>query len=307
MEFMNSFRLPGANDKNDQLAKVHPLPRDDRIQFFEADHTYVVDGVVWKLSVSGLVKQFVHEFDADIAIATMKAGSRWPRTEYMHPDGAEFSEDEIKQTWASNGCVQRCRGTLMHWHIEQFYNGRPLESPWSAEYLLFVRFHQDVLVAKGWRPFRTELSMFHCGLGVAGQADLLCVDEDGCVVIVDWKRSKNITQHGWSYMKTPLEHLPDANYYHYALQLNIYRHILETEYKMTVSAMVLGVFHPNQNSPGVLEICRMDQEIAAIVEYVSSAFLPGCKRAMPQTSTPTPSQNTDPNTKNDAVKRRRSK
>ena len=85
-EFINSFRLPGADDKNDQLAALHPLMRDSRIQFFEQDHTYVVDGTVWRLSVSGLLKRFAHEFNADEAIATMKRG-HWPREAYMHSDG----------------------------------------------------------------------------------------------------------------------------------------------------------------------------------------------------------------------------
>ena len=117
----------------------------------------------------------------------------------------------------------------MHWHIEQFCNGRCLAHPWSPEYTQFVAFYREVLMGRKWQPFRTELSMFHCGLHVAGQADLLCVDEKGGVVIVDWKRSKRITRHGWKHMKAPLAHLPDANYYHYALQLNLYRYILETE------------------------------------------------------------------------------
>ena len=45
-------------------------------------------------------------------------------------------------------------------------------------------------------------------------------------------------------MNEPLAHLPDCNYYHYCLQLNAYRYILETEYGFKVSEMLLGVFHP---------------------------------------------------------------
>ena len=42
----------------------------------------------------------------------------------------------------------------------------------------------------------------------------------------DRKRSKEIKYDSSSQMKPPLCHLPDSNYWGYALQLNLYRFIL---------------------------------------------------------------------------------
>ena len=58
------------------------------------------------------------------------------------------------------------------------------------------------------RILRTEVSMFHCGLRVAGQADCLCTDPAGNIVIWDWKRSKEIRFDGQQQMKPPF--LPPA-------------------------------------------------------------------------------------------------
>ena len=54
--------------------------------------------------------------------------------------------------------------------------------------------------------------------------------------------------------------------YHYCLQLNIYAHILETEYGFRVSGMFLGVVHPT-TTPRVLEVPRLDSEINVLVEH----------------------------------------
>ncbi len=67
-------------------------------------------------------------------------------------------------------------------------------------------------------------------------------------------------------MRPPLQHLPDSNYFHYALQLNLYRYVLESEYGFRVSGMFLGVVHP-LSAPLCLEIPRLDAEIASIVEH----------------------------------------
>ena len=67
-------------------------------------------------------------------------------------------------------------------------------------------------------------------------------------------------------MLEPLSHLPDTNYFHYALQLNIYRHILETEYDMRVDGMYLGVLHPNRTDSLCIDVPPIDDELRLILE-----------------------------------------
>ena len=127
-----------------------------------------------------------------------------------------------------------------------------------------------------FKIYRTEISLFHCGLRIAGQADCLCLDRNGDVVIWDWKRSKKIEFDAQKQMKEPLAHLPDCSFYTYALQLNIYRHILVSEYGMQVSHMFLGVVHPLLSAPHVIELPMLQAEVALIVEHEGNrAPIPG--------------------------------
>ena len=59
----------------------------------------------------------------------------------------------------------------------------------------------------------------------------------------------------------PLEHLDNTPYYHYALQLSIYKFILENNYNIKISDLRLGIFHPTYNKPYVLRIPYLEKEI----------------------------------------------
>jgi len=271
-KFMASFHLPGQSEKLNTLEVRNPLPRDRRIVFEEKHHHYYIDGNVRApRSVTQLVHEVAQAFDAPAAIAAMRRGRNWAkrRSEFLRPDGTEMSDKEIAQKWSENGSVQSSRGTLMHFHIEQFLNGAVIEEPHSPEFAMFLRFREDFMVERGLEPLRTEFSLFHCGLRAAGQADLITRDtETERVVILDWKRSKEIKyKNPYQRLKPPMDHLSDCNYNLYCLQLNIYRYILETEYGMSVSGMYLGVFHPNEVGPICIEVPRLEREVELLVEH----------------------------------------
>jgi hypothetical protein len=111
-------------------------------------------------------------------------------------------------------------------------------------------FHKEIVENKGYTPYRTEWYIFDEEHELAGSVDMLYqVNGDpNNLVIYDWKRSCKLSKKkgfGGKTMKAPLDHLPDCSYWHYAMQLNIYRHILETKYNKTISGMVLVGVHPD--------------------------------------------------------------
>ena len=61
--------------------------------------------------------------------------------------------------------------------------------------------------------------------------------------------------------------MPDCNYWQYALQLNLYRHMLETEYGLQVVGMYLGIVHPESLGPRLVSVPRLDAELDALVEF----------------------------------------
>ena len=121
---------------------------------------------------------------------------------------------EIAGKWQRNGVVQRAIGTLFHYHCEMFLNGATIEGPPSPEFYQWLQLYDNVITAR-WEIFRTELSVFHLGLQVAGQIDCLCKDKDGSLIILDWKRSKDIKYDSSAQMRPPLSHMPDSNYFTY--------------------------------------------------------------------------------------------
>ena len=209
------------------------------------------------------------EFDPHSAVAAMMRGQGWPEKqhEFMNADGTIQTVDDIVAAWARQGEVQRSRGTLLHYHAEQFLNGQTIEEPHSPEFRQVCGFYQDIIVEHGWEVYRTEATLFHCGLRIAGQADLLCKDRGGKLIIIDWKRSREIKYaNPYRTLKEPLEHMADTNYNLYCLQLNLYAYILESEYGFEVSRMLLCVVHPMCAGAKCIEVPRLAEEISLLVE-----------------------------------------
>ena len=67
-------------------------------------------------------------------------------------------------------------------------------------------------------------------LKIAGSIDMVFKELDGTLSIYDWKRSKEIVQESrfneYS-IDSVINYIPDTNYWHYCLQLNVYKAILE--------------------------------------------------------------------------------
>jgi hypothetical protein len=68
-------------------------------------------------------------------------------------------------------------------------------------------------------------------------------------------------------MKYPLQHLPAATYWAYALQVNLYGYILEQEYDMKVAGYYLAQVHPDGEAPRLISCPRMEAEMRAIHAY----------------------------------------
>ena len=267
-EFLATFHLPSTGQRIDILAQRNPLPRENLITFDEKEHVYTFRGVRVPRSVTGLLHAYTQEFVPQLALAVMRPEKR----EELAACGA-VTDDEILARWRINGEVQRARGQLLHYHAEQTLNGREVEEPHSPELMQACCLINSFLPAHGLRPFRTEVCLHHEGLRVAGQADLICIDGDSRLVVCDWKRSREIrVDNPFRSLKEPLQNLPDCNYWHYALQLNLYAYIIEDQYGYEVGSMLLFVVHPSITSPRVIEVPRLHREISLLVEQEVSAM-----------------------------------
>ena len=106
-------------------------------------------------------------------------------------------------------------------------------------------------------------------LRLAGSIDMVFQNEDGTLSIYDWKRSKGIEKTSpFNECSTNelTSHLPDTNFWHYSLQLNVYKAILEKNYGKTVKELFLICLHPNHKNYQKIRCADLSEEVKNIFE-----------------------------------------
>jgi ATP-dependent exoDNAse (exonuclease V) beta subunit len=258
------------------IHKAHP--RDADIHFDEPTHIYTVKGTYeGYISVTKLLHEFFPHFDADATIRKMMASPKWPQNKYYGKTAAQ-----IKKEWDDSGKAASAAGTALHLAIEQYLNGHPeiivpavKETP---EWRYFENFWADA--SGDLVPYRTEWEVWAEEYKLAGSLDMVFYRKsDDSYVIYDWKRSKEIkTENKFGTGFGPVDHLPDCNYWHYTLQLNIYRFVLETFYGLNISDMYLVIMHPDNKNYKRYRLNRLEAEIDEIFAARLAAVKAGCKK-----------------------------
>ena len=187
-----------------------------------------------------------------------------------------MTPQEIKDQWSNNGKEASEAGTKMHYDIECYYNNMEVKND-SIEYKYFQNFEYDRKIGDNNEelksqlpttpvPYRTEWMVYDKELKFAGSIDMLYEKPDGSLLIYDWKRSKGIEKVSrWNKFSTTecIEHLPDTNYWHYCLQLNTYKAIIEKNYGKKVDGMYLVCLHPDNknNNYQVFKVVDLGEEV----------------------------------------------
>lgn len=268
-EFYKQAKLDGIRrgEASKQLAQRNCVGGFDGIVLLdEGTHTYWHQGVRIPRSVTSVIGRYCESFHAMEVADRMVRGSNWPRCGYMKEDGTSMDVAEIVAYWEKSGAIASARGTLFHAHVEDHLNGVSISKPYSPEFQQYLAYHCEVVEKRGWKAYRTELTLYSRELDVAGQVDALYTDPGGQIVMVDWKRSKEIKYYSqWSCMKPPLEDWDDCNWNKYVLQQNLYKYIMAHGYNLAIAEMYLLVCHPNQDGYSLLEVPRVDSTVEAIV------------------------------------------
>jgi len=135
---------------------------------------------------------------------------------------------------------------------------------------------------KTYEPWRTEWEVWDEELKLAGSIDMVYRNKkDGTFAIYDWKRAKDMKMdNNFDSGFGPVSHLPDTNYWHYTLQLNMYRWLLEKHYGVKISEMALIVLHPNNNNFVKYKLNRLEDEIEEMIASRRRAVLEGRGRVV---------------------------
>jgi len=244
----------------DFLAQLNKHERDANISFEAGPHLYTIKGVDKSAFISVTTWNHSHfaHFDADLIITNMMKGKNWVKSKYFGK-----TREEIKAEWELNRDEAASAGTNMHYQIECYYNTglHNINNEHSIEYIYFKNF---LAACPGLKPYRTEWMIYHEELRLAGSIDMVYENPDGTLMIYDWKRAKDIKKAD-AFAKYALteciSHLPDTNFWHYALQLNTYKAILEQKYGKIVTKLALVCLHPSKKNFEVIPVPVLKKEI----------------------------------------------
>jgi ATP-dependent exoDNAse (exonuclease V) beta subunit len=271
------------------LASRNCHERDQFIQFFEEDHKYVItnDPNNKYTSVTTWNHSHFPVFNANLIIKNMMRGKNWK-------EGHKYwglTAEEIKQQWSNNSSAVSGAGTDLHFEIECFMNNPDLETGLKGnkgykhaelheaylqnpnpkevvEWDYFINFVKDHPELK---PYRTEWTIYDEDLKISGSIDMIYENPDGTLSIYDWKRSKDITRVN-NFNKFAINklicHMPDANFWHYALQLNTYKRLIERKYGKTVTDLYLVRLHPDAEEKNyeLIKLPDLSKEIDELFE-----------------------------------------
>lgn len=255
----------GIEENLNRTKKFSSNSRQDNIAFEDETHEYHhpkdETGNAEYISVTTLIDRFF-PFDMDRFIQG--------KAKKEHR-----SEEDVLEEFLTNRDEAAEKGTYLHEQIEHFLKGEAYDGS-SKEFTMFKQFYQQIVVSKGFEFFDAEKRVLLDEYNIAGTVDALFKkpnkDE---YLIVDWKRSKKLVvdghpkKYGYGYALSELSHLDNSSYYKYALQQNIYRYILETNYGMSISSMNLIVLHEKFDVFHRVNLINMDKEVSIIFNSIN--------------------------------------
>lgn len=224
------------------------------ITFDPYNHKYYSGNQLY-LSTTQFVSKFFDKFDGDKIIAKMKKSKNWATSPYFG-----MTNEAIKQQWKNSADL----GTQLHKDIELFLTDKkPCD---KKEFEHFAAFHAK-MEADGYKFHTAEMICGDHDAKIAGMADVIYKKED-TYHLVDWKRVKEVKKDQYERALSPINHMYDNAYSHYALQQNMYKYLLRNS-GIIIETMRLVCIHPD-NSTYVEEfVPDLQSEIQNMIQYYS--------------------------------------
>lgn len=277
---MNSekyIRTEAMTQKMRRFTDAGLYSQDDDIDFLPDGHVYLYQGERQLLPVSTLIAHFFQKFDAQRAAEQQQARYGVPVAETL-------------AKWERIGRMASEVGTFVHEQTENYFQHGVFDTVYSFSYKgevepvsverekqQFLHFVSDYAI----EPYRQEWPVYDTNLNIAGTIDLICRESDGEFVIYDWKRSRKVVDAQGNPIvqafggRTSINgiSIPDTAYYHYCIQQNLYRYMLQQYYGIRVKVMNLVVLCPDYADYRVVGVPIMDGLVKQIVSICHSQQL----------------------------------
>lgn len=234
-------------------------------KFYEENHTYTYKDKPISIGATGLIEQYTQDFDAQ-AVAERVA------------EKENKSVQEVLDEWEYKNKFSCVKGSTCHEYAQCLWSGekwKPLLFDESEEYIKavnqilkqannFCEDYQDKL-----EHLADEYVIGSEEYDIASAIDHLFINElTGGLVLVDYKTNSDIHKNEKyaKNMKVPLSHLKDTTLNHYAIQLSIYKYLVEKYTNLQIEEMFIVYMSENIDNYEIIETPYLKDEVIKILE-----------------------------------------
>ena len=238
-------------------------------KFFPEDHHYEYKGQRVGISVTRFIEEFCNEFDA-VPIAERVAEKRG------------VSVQEILEEWEYKNDFSCEKGSAIH-NFEQSLWEHDTKPPheftsWIDNQIMVETIYKiSKQCVNFYDDFKDKLELVgneyvvgNDSYDIASAVDSLFINKStNGLVLVDYKTNSNIHKNE-KYakdMKAPLQHLKDFTLNHYAIQLSIYRYLIETYAKIDIEEMFIVWFSENNDNYEIINVPYLKDDVENILEW----------------------------------------
>jgi hypothetical protein len=234
------------------LSEINKHERDQYITMEKETHKYTINGYLDYISTTTFIKMIFPPLSEDFIIyKILKSSNIETINKYKG-----MNKEQIKAKLNIIRDASANLGSALHEDIENFYNNIDIHRD-DEEWTYFTEWRKTI---KNKQPYRTEWMIYDDKYKICGTIDMVFKNEDGTYDIMDWKRSKNISNPKDKYKHT------NTNYWHYAYQLNVYKYILENNYNITIKNMVIVQLHPDNKTYKTYNIDNLQPYIVSYLK-----------------------------------------
>ena len=196
---------------------IHPNGTT-KLYYNDEQHKYWTDTCDKFTSVTAIIDKFFSEFEID-------------RISEAYAKKHNMTKEEVLKLWDTERIKGCALGTNVHDYCECYLKGQQPPKAINRKAASMMKNITPVLtmLLKNYNILGCEKILFSEKYKVAGTVDLLVQHKKTKQIkIIDWKTNKKIVTYNCfnKYGYSPIKHLDDTNYVHYALQTSMYKYLL---------------------------------------------------------------------------------
>lgn len=233
--------------------------------FYPDDHHYEYKGQRINMSATRLIEEYANDFDSELIAEKVAARDN-------------KSVQEVLDEWKYRNEFSKVKGSTCHEFAQSRWSGEVWQEKHfdgSKEYERAVEIIQ--CQANEFRiDYKDKLEHladeFVIGseeYDIASAIDHIFINKaTGGLVLADYKTNTDIYKNE-KYakpMKVPLQHLKDTTLNHYAIQLSMYKYIVEKYTSLKFDEMFIVWFSEQEDNYKIIEVPYLKEEVKKILE-----------------------------------------